>query len=142
MSVAFSSPDTSSNLAFVYGTLQVPAVLEHVLGRVPAIRPAVLAGYRRGRVLGQSYPAIVAAVGATVGGALLLDVNSADWERLDAYEGQLYARCSVSVIFDQHQCPAHCYVLRPEYAHLFDPTPWSLEDFLEGDLTTFLCDLD
>lgn len=142
MNDVLSSHDHHPNRAFVYGTLQVPQVLERVLGRVPEMLPAVLHHYQRGRVVGQSYPTIVASPYARVDGVVLF-VGAEDWPRLDHYEGELYVRRGVTVtLADQQTCQAACYVLGSGYGHLFDPTPWSLEGFVERDLTTFLHDWD
>lgn len=143
MNDAFSSPGSAATHAFAYGTLQVPEVLSRVLGRVPKLAQAQLADYRRGRVLGQSYPAVVAAHGSCVEGAVLFDLRDDEWRRLDAYEGELYERHMVAVTCNSAQTwTASCYVLRPHYARLFDPAPWSLSEFVERDLATFLHDLD
>jgi gamma-glutamylcyclotransferase (GGCT)/AIG2-like uncharacterized protein YtfP len=143
MNDAFCSDDHLRNCAFVYGTLQVPTVLERVLGRVPRMTVAQLQDYQRGRVSGQSYPAIVAAYGESVTGSVLFDLNDAEWSLLDAYEGELYARHKITVTIDNQQPrEADGYVLRPEHSHLFDPTPWSLERFVDHDLATFLNELD
>lgn len=134
---------THSRPAFVYGTLQVPAVLERVLERLPTLSAASLRGYRRGRLVGLSYPAIIPAANAITEGALLVDLRDDEWPLLDAYEGELYARHRVTVTSSNGAArDAVCYVLRPEYAHLFDPTPWSLETFVTRDLAAFLRDWD
>jgi gamma-glutamylcyclotransferase (GGCT)/AIG2-like uncharacterized protein YtfP len=135
--------DSQPSRVFVYGTLQVPHVLKRVLGRAPTMVAATLDGYRRGRVVGKSYPAVVAEPLAQVDGAVLCDVSSGDWPLLDAYEGELYTRTMVTVTLDDfRKCGAACYVLRAGCEQLFDPTPWSLEHFLERDLATFLRDWD
>jgi hypothetical protein len=45
--------------AFVYGTLMAPEVLKALINRVPPMKPAVIKGFRRYRVKGQVFPAIV-----------------------------------------------------------------------------------
>jgi gamma-glutamylcyclotransferase (GGCT)/AIG2-like uncharacterized protein YtfP len=47
--------------AFVYGTLMAEEVLKLLIKRVPANKPATLAGYSRHRVKGQVFPAIIPA---------------------------------------------------------------------------------
>jgi gamma-glutamylcyclotransferase (GGCT)/AIG2-like uncharacterized protein YtfP len=128
--------------AFVYGTLQVPAVLERVLGRVPPLRPAELRHYRRGHVSRQRYPAVVPSPNDCVTGSVLSELRETDWQSLDAYEGSLYARQAVVVTVDGLAWTVQSYVLRPEHAHLFDEQPWSLERFVERDLLAFLAELD
>jgi len=138
-----SASHTDGRPAFVYGTLQVPAILERVLERVPTLLQASLRGYQRGRLAGQVYPAIIPAADALTVGHLLVGLRDDEWPLLDAYEGQLYERHNVTVICtDEVARGATCYVLRPEYADLFDPTPWSLETFVVRDLAAFLRDWD
>lgn len=128
--------------AFVYGTLQVPAVLQRVLGRVPPLRSAELRHYRRRHVSRQRYPAVVPSPNESVVGSLLYDLRETDWPLLDAYEGSLYAREHVAVTVSGQTHDVQCYVLRPEYAHLLDEQAWSLEQFVERDLVGFLEKLD
>lgn len=127
--------------AFVYGTLQVPAVLLRVLGRVPAMLSAELHGFVRGHVRGQTYPAIVPRAGSSVSGAVLLSVQASEWRLLDAYEGELYDPTEVTVTIMGQTRPARCYVLRAQSAGLFDPAPWSLEKFIQADLKAYLDEL-
>jgi hypothetical protein len=41
---------------FVYGTLQHPPLLDHLLGRLPEVRPAVVRGWRAAGVTGTNGP--------------------------------------------------------------------------------------
>ncbi|WP_038146814.1 NUDIX domain-containing protein [Thioclava atlantica] len=74
---------------FFYGTLCHPPLLEAVIGRVPALRPARLPGFcvheacRAGTGLG--FPVLVAREGAETPG-LLADLTSAEAERIAWYE--------------------------------------------------------
>ncbi len=47
--------------AFVYGTLMADEVVSLLIRRVPKAQPAVLSGYKRYRVKGQVFPAILPA---------------------------------------------------------------------------------
>jgi gamma-glutamylcyclotransferase (GGCT)/AIG2-like uncharacterized protein YtfP len=139
-----SSSTTSVPSAFVYGTLQVPIVLERVLGRVPPSASAVLHGFERRSIEGQCYPGIITAPGHQARGCVLLALTDAEWALLDDYEGDMYLRRWVSVALDDGS-PAYrvqSYVLRAEYTHLLGAGGWSLTHFIEHDLEVFLADLE
>ena len=93
------------NTAFFYGTLMAPGVLHRVIYGTqnpspvdyPAmrhlkIRPAVLEGYRRHKVLLAEYPAIMPEEGGRVRGTLVEGLTSGDIWRLDLFEGCQYQR--------------------------------------------------
>ena len=78
---------------FFYGTLMDRELLSAVLGRRVwpcALAPAVLRGYRRGSVLGASYPVVLRQRRASVEGVILRGVGAAETARLCAYEGGGY----------------------------------------------------
>lgn len=129
--------------AFVYGTLQLPEVLTRVLGRVPEMVPARLHDHRRGRLTGERYPAVIAAPGAHVEGCALLGLSDAEWRLLDVYEGDLYERRLATVTFAGNIVGrAHTYALATHAATHFDPSDWSLSEFVERHLADFLRELD
>jgi Gamma-glutamyl cyclotransferase, AIG2-like len=117
-------------------------VLERVLGRVPESRSATLDGYQRGSIRGERFPAIIAVPGEHVRGQLLLALDAVDLRALDAYEGDLYTRASVTVTLDdQRSVNAETYALAGHANPLFEPRDWSLEDFVAHDLDAFLREL-
>ncbi|KAE9968560.1 hypothetical protein EG328_007493 [Venturia inaequalis] len=93
--------------AFFYGTLMAPKVLRRVCHGPHAhdsatstaitVRPALLKSYRRHRVLGAEYPAIVPHEPSTVRGTLVEGLTDGDIWRLDLFEGDEYERKKVSV---------------------------------------------
>lgn len=150
MSALVLEPATT---AFVYGTLQLPEVLQRVLGRVPEMTSARLLEHRRGRITGEHYPAVIAAPGHHVDGYVLFGVSDAEWRLLDVYEGELYERKLVSITFDGNNADsggidgttvgrANTYVLAAHAGARFDPTAWSLAEFVERHLADFLRELD
>ena len=82
---------------FVYGTLQNERLVERLLGRRLAWRPAVLEGYRRTLDAAIGYPVVHPLAGSRVGGRLLEDVDREALTALDAYEGREYRRVTVRV---------------------------------------------
>ncbi|TLD18821.1 gb [Venturia nashicola] len=93
--------------AFFYGTLMAPKVLRRVCygpnaqnsatSTAVTVRPALLKSYRRHRVLGAEYPAIVPHACSTVRGTLVEGLTDGDIWRLDIFEGDEYERKKVSV---------------------------------------------
>lgn len=71
---------------FFYGTLRHAPLLEVVMGRQPAVRPASLPDHRVASVTGQDFPIIVAGTGVAAEGILASGLSDAEAERLDFYE--------------------------------------------------------
>lgn len=86
---------------FVYGTLQVPAVIGRIVPRTLPAEPATLHGYRRGRVARADFPGIVPKADCSVQGQLLKQLQPEDLVLLDRYEGELYHRVMVEVVTEQ-----------------------------------------
>lgn len=82
---------------FAYGTLMCDDIMREVSGCDLSHRPGTLHGYSRRAVKGEDYPAIVADETGVVVGVIYLDVPDSAWRRLDAFEGEMYARQAVQV---------------------------------------------
>ena len=119
-----------SPFLFVYGTLMVPEVVRRLLGHELHMRPARLGGFSRFRVKEAVYPGII--VGAAddfVDGQLLSGMTQADWETLDRYEGNEYARRSVQVLgVDGEELLADAYVFK--HPGFLTDEPWDDSDVL------------
>ena len=87
----------TSRWVFTYGSLMYAAVWEQVVCGRYRSEPALLDGYRRLNVLGDTYPALTPGPGSSVAGTLYLDVVANDLQRLDAFEGVEYRRAEVTV---------------------------------------------
>lgn len=81
---------TSGRPLFAYGTLQFPAILEVLLGRVPELVPTVVPGWRVAALPGRVYPGLVPAATSQARGVLLSGLTAGEWEILDAYEDDEY----------------------------------------------------
>ena len=78
---------------FFYGTLMDPAVASRVTGMAVTaarLRTATLEGYRRGRVVDQTYPAITPLVDNRVEGRLFRNAPEEAQRRIAAYEEKTY----------------------------------------------------
>lgn len=126
---------------FVFGTLLDSEVLERVLGRAiapDALEPARLAGFRRVRVRGASYPMLVVDPGSEVEGALLRGLDAAARARLDAYEGPAYRLAPVEVV-DSAGARVQALVYEAVPGAL-EPSeePWDLARWQARDKVAFL----
>jgi gamma-glutamylcyclotransferase (GGCT)/AIG2-like uncharacterized protein YtfP len=97
---------------FAYGSLCEPAVLKILLKRyelvvtvpthrVPSLKPAVLSGYKRYRVISKAYPAVLPDPDFQVKGSLMLDITQGEMDFLDSYEGGEYIRKLETVLTDE-----------------------------------------
>lgn len=102
---------SDTHTAFFYGTLMAPSVLRRVCfgpsAHLPdsttarfkalTIKPALLPGFRRHRVVGADYPGIIENAQAEVRGTLVTGLTDGDVWRLDLFEGSEYVRRKVQV---------------------------------------------
>lgn len=126
---------------FAYGTLELPEVLAKVTGREHVPRAALLAGFSRYLLARYPYPAIIADPAGTVLGSVFLDLDAAELARLDAYEGDLYERCELSVWAGDAALQAQSYVLRGEFHELLSQAPWDRHEFERRHLASYLARL-
>jgi gamma-glutamylcyclotransferase (GGCT)/AIG2-like uncharacterized protein YtfP len=117
---------------FAYGTLMCGEIMEEVAGVLPPHGPAILSGYSRWAVQGESYPAVVPDVAGRVEGVVYQNVPDRAWERLDRFEGEMYVRQAVQIeLNDGRTLPAETYVARPAFRARLDRREWRYSDFLD-----------
>ncbi|MEU0942301.1 gamma-glutamylcyclotransferase family protein [Streptomyces canus] len=79
------------DILFCYGTLQFDAVLEGLLGRIPARAPASAPGWRAAALEGRVYPGLVHSQhGVSAEGIILTDLSDLEWQILDTFEDDVY----------------------------------------------------
>lgn len=122
---------------FVYGTLQHPPLLEHLLGRAPVPRPATLRAWRASRLRGRVYPGLVPADAASARGHLI-EVTDDELAILDRFEGSQYGRIAVQVETDGREVEAVAWRLREDHVALALGDDWDLEAFVTNDAHAFL----
>jgi gamma-glutamylcyclotransferase (GGCT)/AIG2-like uncharacterized protein YtfP len=123
---------------FAYGTLQLPDVLQAVVGQRWRGEPALLVGYGRYRVRGKPYPAVIAEPAGNVAGLLYEGIGDEELALLDSYEGELYERRTVSVRAGGDACPAVVYVLGEQHRSLLSSEGWELGEFEREHLAGYL----
>ncbi|GAA1004152.1 gamma-glutamylcyclotransferase family protein [Streptomyces thermogriseus] len=120
------------DVLFCYGTLQLPEVLEALLGRIPARTPASAPGWRAAALEGRVYPGLVAdALGGAATGLLLTDLSTEEWRILDAFEDDRYELRQVTLSTGDRG-----------WAYIWPggdvlPHDWSVEDFRTRHLDAY-----
>jgi gamma-glutamylcyclotransferase (GGCT)/AIG2-like uncharacterized protein YtfP len=115
---------------FVYGTLMAQDVMRCVCGYARPGERADLHDFRRRRVAGEVYPAIVRWPGDVVHGVLYRGVDDAQAHRLDGFEGELYLREPVEVACGSLRLTAQAYVMAPPFVDRLSDEAWSLAGFV------------
>jgi gamma-glutamylcyclotransferase (GGCT)/AIG2-like uncharacterized protein YtfP len=98
---------------FAYGTLEQPALMAALTGRVPRSGPAKLPGHRRGRLPMRTYPGLAIDAGSEVAGTLYSGLTSRELGLLDRYEGPEYRRVLMYLQTDGGRRRAWVYRQRP-----------------------------
>jgi gamma-glutamylcyclotransferase (GGCT)/AIG2-like uncharacterized protein YtfP len=123
---------------FAYGTLMCEDIMQEVSGSLPEHRRGVLKGYARQRVRGHVYPGLLQRDGNRVDGVVYLDVPASAWERLDRFEGEMYARRAVSIEMDAGgRLTAETYIVRPGYVDRLEEDEWDFSEFLGSGKSKF-----
>lgn len=118
------------SVLFAYGTLQHPAIIRHILGRIPDASPAVLRDYARYTIRGENYPGLVPEKNARTAGTLFFGILLEEWARLDSYESDLYVRQTVLTLRQgQDPLPAQAYILPPRHFNVLSEIPWDLNTY-------------
>jgi gamma-glutamylcyclotransferase (GGCT)/AIG2-like uncharacterized protein YtfP len=123
---------------FAYGTLMCEDIMLEVSGYAGTALPAILKGYRRYRIQGESYPGIVRDPKSDVNGVVYKDVPDSAWECLDKFEGEMYTRERVLINLSADEpLNAVAYVIKKDYRDYLIATEWSFSEFLKKDKTEF-----
>jgi gamma-glutamylcyclotransferase (GGCT)/AIG2-like uncharacterized protein YtfP len=123
---------------FAYGSLMCEDIMQEVSGFLPDYRPEVLKGYIRLRVKGHVYPGLLQREAHQVDGVLYQNVPASAWDRLDRFEGEMYARRTVSIEMDSGgRLAAETYIVRPEYVDRLEEAEWDFSEFLNSGKSKF-----
>ena len=119
-----------SNL-FVYGTLLSNKIWKSIVNREYSSDSAVLKVYARKKVKGKNYPGLIEQDGSVVEGKIYYDISEEDFRKLDAYEGEEYARTKVSVqLSSGKSIESFTYLFKKEYFGKLTKSEWALTGFL------------
>lgn len=123
---------------FAYGSLMCPDIMRLVSGLALSGEPATLVGYRRCKMRGETYPAVLVDRDSSVTGMLYRDLNPPAWQRLDRFEGEMYRRLETPArLSDNSVINAGVYVIRTAYQHHLLPEDWSFDEFLREGKARF-----
>lgn len=95
---------------FVYGTLQLPGIVEKLTGKSFNIIPSVLPGFKCYCVKDSDYPAIVEKKNAETKGLLLENTDDISLDVIAFYEGEEYEIQRITVLADGKTLPAIAFV--------------------------------
>jgi gamma-glutamylcyclotransferase (GGCT)/AIG2-like uncharacterized protein YtfP len=143
MAVNISSPKQTFGFLmphlFAYGSLQLLEVFAAVTGQRTFGHPASIEGYARYRLKNLSYPGLVAQTGAVTDGILYPALDAGVWARLDRFEDKFYRRETLKVLAQGlGVMSAEVYVVPYDELEMIDRRPWSLEEFRQQDLYSFM----
>ena len=127
---------------FAYGSLQLREVFEAVTRQSRDGVPAVLEGFRRTKLKGYGFPAIVPGAGMETSGLVYTALEEDAWRRLDAFEDDFYDRQIVMIRLASgvlHE--VQTYVLSHQFLHLSLDESWSLDDLDTGTIQQLLARL-
>lgn len=128
---------------FTYGTLMSEDIVTAVIGFVPEKKPGKITGFRRHAVKNAHYPGIKPAGSSAVEGLVYFDIDQQSWQRLDLFEGDMYARQEVVVVLeDGMQMQAYVYVVKPEFFSSLADHDWSFARFKKSGKISFVTDYD
>lgn len=120
---------------FVYGSLLFPDLVTALTGRRFRFMPAILYGFRRFRVTGCDYPAIIETPGAKVHGHIIQDVDAKSIQMLTFFEGEEYKKQQVTVSLSDKKIEVTAFVWTGNKA-LLEETDWDESEF-EGQSLAF-----
>jgi len=116
---------------FAYGTLMCPDIMAEVSGLQRPVTPANLRGYRRLRVTGEDYPALLPDAAGAVAGVIYQDIPETAWALLDRFEGEMYVRAGAQVeLADGTNAAAQTYVINGCFSSCLEEIEWDFAEFL------------
>jgi gamma-glutamylcyclotransferase (GGCT)/AIG2-like uncharacterized protein YtfP len=123
---------------FAYGSLMCEEIMFAVAGEPLRHTRALLPRYHRLSVKNEPYPGVVPCVGSSVDGIVYHDITTEGWSRLDRFEGEMYSRGLVKVVYENGgEAHVHCYIFRPEFRQRLTTEEWDFDIFLRHEKKVF-----
>ncbi|MEU4705839.1 gamma-glutamylcyclotransferase family protein [Nocardia salmonicida] len=116
---------------FAYGTLQLPEVVEALIGRVPATHAGELPGWVAAPLPKRMYPGLVREPQSSTLGLVVTGLSPTEWMLLDRFEDTDYALERVTLT---NGSDAWVYAWRRDT----EPGVWDLSEFRSEHLTEYL----
>ena len=128
-----------ANNLFAYGSLMCEDIMRSVAGECQPLSAAILPGYQRLSIKGESYPAITQRTDSVVDGVVYTAISEAGLIQLDSFEGEMYQRVRRKVVLDNTQeLMVFVYEIKPEFMNRLDNKSWSFKDFIEHGKARFI----
>ena len=118
---------------FIYGTLLFPEILEGLTGISPVTKPAELQGYRRFKLIGCDYPAIIPDPNSSVEGKLVINVDQQSMDIITFFEGEDYQKSNVLIRAGNEEIPATAFTWIGDFDRL-KPEDWNKKQFEQYSL--------
>ncbi len=114
-----------------------PAVWDRVIQGRYSSNEATIDGFRRLRIRGEHYPALIINPNAgLLTGRIYYDVSASDIARLDHFETKDYARVSIAVTVEGKALAADAYLTLK--SGTLEPLDWSPDAFEREGIESFL----
>lgn len=124
---------------FVYGSLMFDDVWNRIVQHRYEKQAAVVSGYKRLSIKGESYPGLVTSFNSSVDGVLYLNVTAQDIKRLDKFEGEYYKKIPVAVLSETGRVlNAEVYLFNRRSKRLLSNTSWDPLRFQAHQLQQFI----
>ena len=129
---------------FTYGSLMFDRVWSKVIGSIYKKTGGRLYGYKRRKIRGEIYPALLPGTEADhVDGTIYLEVSLSDIKILDEFEGEYYQRDMLKCeLADGSRAEAAVYVFKEQYRDLIEDKEWEPLWFAEAAIRTFLTEYE
>jgi gamma-glutamylcyclotransferase (GGCT)/AIG2-like uncharacterized protein YtfP len=123
---------------FTYGSLMCEDIMFAVVGGALRHTRAILPEHCRLSVKNQHYPGVVPSIDGSVDGIVYHDIAPEGWSRLDRFEGEMYSRRLVTVLYENgDEAQVYCYVFRPEFQQQLTAEEWDFDIFLHSGKRIF-----
>ena len=128
---------TNMQHLFVYGSLLFPELVTALTGKSFGYMPAILNGFKRYRIKGCDYPAIVEESGAKVEGYLIENVDEKSLQILTFFEGEEYKKRQVVVSGSKERINTIIFVWVGK-KELLEERDWDKFEFKQKSLKDYL----
>ncbi len=124
---------------FVYGTLEVSAVMREVIGRSLPFSTAAALDHRRSMIRGRVFPGMTPARGRHTVGRLYSGLEPEEFARLDEFESDFYERREITVDRPRRgRETAFAYVVPESSVDILDERMWDRAFFVRHRLHKYL----
>lgn len=126
---------------FAYGSLMSLDIWQNIATGHYQHEQAFLDGYRRVYIKHDCYPVLIPASSQSrLTGIIYLKIKIPDLRRLDAFEGKIYQRKTITITLEHSskKLKAQAYFLKPQYRYLASGRIWSANYFNQKFKTQFI----